>query len=106
MVVRGPGTSLCVAVGALVVSIVLLSGFSAASADELSDLRTDRQLLQQQLDRLQGAAQPLPPGATPPARQPPIVGGSFPRSFVIPGTDTSVSVSGSVQSNFGFGFSH
>jgi hypothetical protein len=90
---------------ALAVAIMLLAGFSAAKADELSELRADRQLLQQQFDRLQGTAPAPTPGAQPAAR-PPVVGGSFPRSFVIPGTDTSVSFSGSVQSNFGFGVSH
>jgi hypothetical protein len=56
--------------------------------------------------RASGAQRPpanpaAPPDAAPPEEPPTI--GSFPRSFVVPGTETSVSVSGSVQTNFGVG---
>jgi hypothetical protein len=104
---RNPRSRRLAAAGALAFLVVLLAEFAAARADEFSDLRSDQQQLKQQLDELQGTAQTLPrgsgPGTRPSPGQPPVVGGSFPRSFVIPGTDTSVSISGSVQTNFGFG---
>jgi hypothetical protein len=105
------GRNMCsvTTIGGLTVAVLLLlSGFIAAKGDELSDLRAREQALQQQLDELQGV--PAAPGhsrpatAAPPGR-PPVGAGSFPRSFLIPGTETSVSVGGSVQTNFGFGMS-
>jgi hypothetical protein len=99
------------AIGGLAAVIALLAGLPVVKADELSDLRTDRQELQQRLDQLSqppptlGA--PLLPGAAPGAtlpEQPPTIG-SFPRSFVIPGTETSVTIGGSVQTNFLYGIS-
>jgi hypothetical protein len=67
-------------------------------ADELSDLRANQDLLQQRLDQL---AQ-TPPGGGISAmgtREVPgagLVGGSFPRSFLIPGTDTSLRIGGQI----------
>jgi hypothetical protein len=105
------------AIGGLTVAIMLLlAGLAAAtpsSADELSDIRANQQLLKQQLDQLSqppspGSAAETPGGGsgerTPPD-QPPLIGGSFPRSFLIPDTNTSVTVGGSVQQNFGYGMS-
>jgi hypothetical protein len=67
----------------------------AASADELSDLRADQDLLSQRIDQLaQTSTVQLmtpPPGPAAPG------GGSFPRSFMIPGTDTSIRVGGFVD---------
>jgi hypothetical protein len=101
----------CVAaIGGLTVAVaLLLTGSIAVKADELSDLRAQQQQLKQQLDEVQGLpAAPAETGSTAPAptTQPPVTGGSFPRSFLIPGTDTSVSIGGLVQTNFGFGISH
>jgi hypothetical protein len=68
----------------------------AAATDELSQLRANQQLLQQRLDQLEqiaqvGPAHPeLPPGT-------PSIAGSFPRSFLIPGTDTSIQIGGFVE---------
>src|SRR4029077_18260567 len=73
-----------------------------AQADEVSDLRANQQLLHQRLDQL---AQILSPGAPYPGGPPSptagagIVGGSFPRSFLVPGTDTSIRVGGRIQGN-------
>jgi len=92
------------AIGGMIAGIVLaLAGLAAARADELSDLRADQQLLKQQLDQLS----PPPAQGTPPAApdRPPVTGGSFPRSFLIPGTNTSVTIGGSVQTNAVFGHS-
>ena len=90
------------ATGGLVAAIGLLTGSPAARADELADLRANQELLQQRIDQLSQA----PPGAPPvyvpgfgPETQAkpggiPVVGGSFPRSFLIPGTDTSIRIGG------------
>jgi hypothetical protein len=99
--------------GPTVAIILLLAGLGAAGADELSDLRTNQQLLQLRLDQLsqppaQGSAPAAPgsgSGKNAAPDQPPVVGGSFPRSFLIPGTNTSVTISGAVQQNFGYGIS-
>src|SRR6266478_1084746 len=80
-------------------------GLSVASADELADLRANQELLQRRLDQLsQALAAPAGtgygiPGAygTAPATGVPMAGGSFPRSFLIPGTDTSIRVGGFVD---------
>src|SRR5947208_16622793 len=89
------------AVGGLTATIALLTGLPAASADELADLRANQELLQRRIDQL---AQAVPrgggvPGAygTEPIPGQPIVGGSFPRSFLIPGTDTSIRVGGFID---------
>jgi hypothetical protein len=79
------------AIGGLLALAAVLAGGVGARADELADLRANNQLLQQRLDQLsQTRDKPEPaPGAG-------LAAGSFPRSFLIPGTDTSVRVGGSV----------
>ncbi len=73
---------------------------TAARADEASDLRANNQLLQQRLDQL--AQQPSVPGnvygvgPANPAATTGATGGSFPRSFLIPGTDTSIRIGGQI----------
>ena len=50
------------AIGGLTASIAMLTGFSAARADELADLRANQLLLQQRIDQLaQAQAQGGPP---------------------------------------------
>ncbi len=96
------------AVGGATAAVVLLTGLSVARADELADLRANQQLLEQRIDQLaQAQAQaggPQPGGATganaygtAPAPGAAMIGGSFPRSFLIPGTDTSIRVGGFVD---------
>jgi hypothetical protein len=93
------------AIGGLTATIALLTGFSAAKADELADLRANQELLQRRIDQLaQGAIPPsrISPGIAPalgtePIPGQPIIGGSFPRSFLIPGTDTSIRIGGFVD---------
>src|SRR6202035_1570908 len=75
------------ALGGLTAAIALMAGAPSAKADELADLRANQELLQQRLDQLSQAGP-----ATGPAG--PIGVGSFPRSFLIPGTDTSLRVGG------------
>jgi hypothetical protein len=85
--------------------VALLTGLPAASADELADLKANQELLQRRIDQLAqaapapgtaggGAAQPL---GYQPAPGQPSLGGSFPRSFLIPGTDTSIRLGGFVD---------
>jgi hypothetical protein len=92
------------AMGGLTAAIALLTSSSAVRADELADLRANQQLLEQRIDQLAQAQAGGPatggvtstgtsygttavPGAG-------MVGGSFPRSFLIPGTNTSIRVGG------------
>lgn len=79
-------------------AVALTAGLPGAYADELSQLRANQQILQQEIDKLQQAqqlaalpgARPTPPGA-------PSLAGSFPRSFLIPGTDTSIAIGGYIK---------
>jgi hypothetical protein len=97
------------ALGGLTATAALLSGLPAAKADELADLRANQQLLQQRLDQLaQAPISPvggLYPGGAPAASAgQPSLGGSFPRSFLIPGTDTSIRVGGAITLNVTYWF--
>src|ERR1700746_3687109 len=95
------------AIGGLTAAIALLTGLPAPKADELADLRANQELLQRRIDQLaQGqppAAGGVPgggPGSALGAQPIPgqaILGGSFPRSFLIPGTDTSIRLGGFVD---------
>src|SRR5215472_4652242 len=105
------------AIGGLTAMIALMTGLPAAKADELADLRANQQLLQQRIDQLaQAQAQGVAPSPTPgpltgaaaggaavgitgmhAVPGVPVGGGSFPRSFLIPGTDTSLRVGGFVD---------
>jgi DcaP outer membrane protein/Porin subfamily len=99
------------AIGGATAVIALLTGLPGARADELADLRANQQLLQQRIDQLAQAqtqtAALFPPGSAGgggtiplgahPAPTTPSLGGSFPRSFLIPGTDTSIRVGGFVD---------
>jgi hypothetical protein len=98
------------AIGSLAATamVALLTGLPAASADELADLKANQELLQRRIDQLAQAQIPAVGGAlgggTPagiPGMQAapgtPSLGGSFPRSFLIPGTDTSIRLGGFVD---------
>src|SRR5215831_19636309 len=100
-----PGLRGLAAIGGLTATIALLTGLPAAHADELADLRANQELLQRRIDQLAqipatggvpGAGTPAGTGAqaAPGAAS---VGGSFPRSFLIPGTDTSLRLGGFVD---------
>ena len=90
------------AIGGLTAAIALLTGLSA-SADELADLRANQELLQRRIDQLAQLpptkAYPGTPGAmgAQPTPGTALTGGSFPRSFLIPGTDTSIRVGGFID---------
>src|ERR1700726_3837286 len=95
------------AIGGVTATIALLTGLPAANADELADLRANQELLQRRIDQLAQGQPPAPggiPGGGPgspfgphPTPGGPAGGGSFPRSFLIPGTDTSIRVGGFVD---------
>src|SRR5271169_3503590 len=90
------------ATGGLIAAIAFLTGSPAARADELANLQANQELLQQRIDQLSqappGAPGPYVPGFGPETQAKPggipVVGGSFPRSFLIPGTDTSIRIGG------------
>ena len=91
------------ALGGMTAMVALLSGLPTAKADELADLRANQELLQRRIDQL-AQMPPGTPGGVPfggvgmPAGGPgvgqPAAGGSFPRSFLIPGTVTSIRIGG------------
>jgi Porin subfamily len=99
------------AIGGATAMVALLTGLPGVRADELADLRANQQLLQQRIDQLAATqkqtAALFPPGSaggggTIPlgykaAPNAPSLGGSFPRSFLVPGTDTSIRVGGFVD---------
>jgi hypothetical protein len=69
----------------------LLCWCGTAAADELADLRANQELLQRRIDQL---AQVPPPPPAPGGPGGPVLAGSFPRSFLIPGTDVSLRIGG------------
>src|SRR5919201_247892 len=87
---RRRGAGIVPAIGWSLPIFALATGLSVARADELADLRANQELLQQRLDQL--AQVPPPPPAPGPGG--PVTAGSFPRSFVIPGTEVSLRVGG------------
>jgi len=87
--IKGRNIGTVAALGGFALALAMMTGLAGARADELSDLRANQELLQQRLDQLSQ----VPPGAV----GTPVTSGSFPRSFVIPGTGTSLRVGGSVD---------
>jgi Porin subfamily len=89
------------AIGGLTATIALLTALPASKADELADLRANQELLQRRIEQLaQGTkAYPGVPGAMGAEATPgaPLAGGSFPRSFLIPGTETSIRLGGFID---------
>src|SRR5204862_2099699 len=82
------------ALGGMTAAVALITALPSARADELGDLRANQELLQRRIDQL---AQVPPPGAPPGGPGGPggpVMAGSFPRSFVIPGTEVSLRVGG------------
>jgi hypothetical protein len=86
-------------------TLAMLSGLSAARADGLqmnqaSDLQVNQQLIDQRVDQLAAGlfVGPSVPGSTDanPAAGSPVTAGSFPRSILIPGTDTSLRIYGQI----------
>src|SRR5437764_6093949 len=88
---RRRGAGILPVIGWTLPAFVLATGLSPARADELADLRANQELLQRRVDQLAQVPPPPPPGAGPGG---PVLAGSFPRSFVIPGTEVSLRVGG------------
>jgi hypothetical protein len=81
----------------LAFSVLLRFGAGGAGADELSDLRAQMATLRQKMDQLAQFAPGSTGGTAYGTKAVPgasIVGGSFPRSFLIPGTETSIRIGG------------
>jgi len=105
MMTRTRGMRTFAAMSGLTATIALLTGLPSARADELADLRANQELLQRRIDQLaQGAIPPsrISPGIAPAMGTEavpgvPLAGGSFPRSFLIPGTDTSIRLGGFID---------
>src|ERR1700719_4261035 len=76
------------ALGGLTAAIALSAGAPSANADELADLGANQELLQQRVDQLAQAGPSVGPAGGP------IGVGTFPRSFLIPGTAPSLRVGG------------
>src|ERR1700746_180950 len=107
---RGRNLRKLAAIGFMAVA-ALITGVGRAGADELSDLRANQQLLQQRIDQLAAAVnnngapqQQAVTGpftgasrGTPVTAGAPTIAGRFPPSFLIPGTNTSLSVSGFIK---------
>ena len=93
-------TGVLPAIGSVTAAIALLTGLPGAYADEVSQLRANQDILQQRIDQLAqgnpGAGNPLAASSNP-ASGAAMAGGSFPRSFLIPGTDTSIRIGGQVD---------
>ena len=95
------------ALGGLTAAAMMIAAQPAAKADELADLRANQELLQRRIDQLAQARAPgdvygVTAGPGPVNVQ--MTGGSFPRSFLIPGTDTSIRVGGEARLNFLYWF--
>jgi hypothetical protein len=87
---RKRSTASVAGIGGAAAFVGLLTGLPSARSDELADLRANQELLQRRIDQLaQAGAAPAPSGPGSP-----VVAGSFPRSFLIPGTDTSLRIGG------------
>src|SRR4051794_21973986 len=89
------------AAAAAILSMPLVLNASPARADESVDLRVNQELLQRRIDQLAqsgnaGAGSVLAPTTGGPVNVQ-MTGGSFPRSFLIPGTDTSIRVGGEIR---------
>ncbi len=88
------------ALGGLTAAVALMTAPLAATADEVADLKANQELLQQRVDQLAQAQVPgnlFGVGGPPGPVNVQMTGGSFPRSFLIPGTDTSIRVGGEIR---------
>jgi hypothetical protein len=81
------------ALGGFTAVVALMTAMPSATADELADLRANQELLQRRVDQLAqaGPAAFPAPGGGPGG---PVMAGSFPRSFVVPGTEVSLRIGG------------
>jgi len=88
------------ALGGLTAVAALVTATPAARADESNDLQANQELVQRRVDQLAQAQVPgnlFGVGGPPGPANVQMTGGSFPRSFLIPGTDTSIRVGGELR---------
>jgi hypothetical protein len=95
---KGRKLGTIVALGGSTAALAMLTGLAAARAD---DLQINQQLLDTRIDQLAAVGQQ--PGAgnqfsvdQNPANGAAVTAGSFPRSILIPGTDTSIKIYGQI----------
>jgi hypothetical protein len=112
MMTNSRNTAILSTIGAFTATIALLTGLPRTSADELEDLRArqaqlrdNQDLLQRRIDQLAQTAPKLMRAGEPGPVGVPVNGGSFPRSFLIPGTDTSLRVGGFTDLTMDYWFS-
>ena len=92
------------ALGGMTVALALLLGLPAAKADEVTQLQTNPDVQNPELaKRLDQLAQVGLPKPQEPAGSV-ATAGSFPRSILIPGTDTSLLVGGQIELDAGYWF--
>jgi hypothetical protein len=97
-----PNALITLVIAGLAGASAMFAASSPAGADELSDLRANQAVINSRIDQLakpagpQTGSQPPPDNPMPADTNPP-AHGSFPRSFLIPGTNTSVRISGFVD---------
>jgi len=106
MMRKGQGAAAAAGTAWLVLAPLVMTA-APARADELSELRANQELLQRRLDQLAQAQAPGNPfgvGGPPGPVGVQTVGGSFPRSFLIPGTDTSIRLGGEIRENLLYSF--
>src|SRR5579872_7171898 len=101
MMMKERKSGVVAALGSGTAALAMLTGLAGARADELSDLRLNQQLLSQRIDQLAAVGQKTGNWEmfsvdTNPAASAPATAGSFPRSILIPGTDTSLKVYGQI----------
>lgn len=89
------------ALGGFAAAVALITALPSARGEEMSDLRVNPELSQQRVDQL--AQVPAPFSAGPRASSG-AGEGSFPRSFLIPGTDTSLKIGGEIREVFDYFF--
>jgi hypothetical protein len=84
------------AIGGATALCALLTGVPGAHAEEpgsAPELQVNQRLLDERIDQLAQVGD----GGAKAAPNAPVTGGSFPRSFIIPGTDTSIRIGGEVR---------
>jgi len=96
--VNGRKIGIIAALGGSTAALAMLSGLATAHADEL---QVNQQALDARIDQLastgQNAGTSRPFSVDPnKAAGAPVTGGSFPRSILIPGTDTSIKIYGQI----------
>jgi hypothetical protein len=90
---------------ALGVASAMFADLARAGADELNDLRADQARINSRIDQIAKPSSPQTddrPTLDTPTPGGTTAAGSFPRSFVIPGTDTSVRVGGFIDGTAGY----